>query len=86
MTLVIPLSDARADISSLTDRPAKLKTVLLTKRGRPKAVLVDVGYWNKVVNQLGVLTKRTYIKKELLPFTRDFSSQEISEWLKEDQL
>lgn len=83
---VIPLADARAEIGKITDRLEELKTVLLTKRGRPKAVLVDVGYWRKIVKQLEVLTRKTFITKELLPFTREFSDQEIEEWLKEDQI
>ncbi|GAI34848.1 unnamed protein product [marine sediment metagenome] len=86
ITTIIPLADARAEFGKLTDRLEKLKTVLLTKRGRPKAVLVDVDYWEKVMRQLGLLTRKTYISKDLLPYTREFSDAEINEWLKEDRL
>lgn len=86
ITNIIPLSDARAQISDLTNRLADIKTVLLTKRGRPKAVLVDIDYWQKVVRQLSFLTRKTYLKKELAPFTRAFSDQETTTWLKEDEL
>jgi len=83
---VMPLTDARAQIGNLTDALSDLKTVLLTKRGRPQAVLVDTDYWKKVINQLNILTQKTYIKKELLPFTREFKDKEIETWLKEDKL
>jgi prevent-host-death family protein len=83
---VIPLTDARAQIGSLTDALDELKAVLLTKRGRPKAVLVATDYWEKIINQLSVLTQKTYIKKSLLPYTREFADDEINAWLKEDEL
>lgn len=83
---VIPLTDARAQIGSLTDALDDLKAVLLTKRGRPQAILVDTDYWEKITNQLNILTRKTYIKKELLPFTREFTDNEIETWLKEDKL
>ncbi len=83
---VVPLTDARAQIGSLTDALVELKTVLLTKRGRPKAVLVATDYWEKITSQLEILTQKTYIKKDLLPLTREFTDNEIETWLKEDKL
>lgn len=83
---VMPLTDVRAGIGKITDNLKDLQTVFLTKRGRPKAVLVDFAYWKKILEQLAVLTEKTFIKKDLLPFTRQFSDREIDEWLKEDQL
>lgn len=83
---IVPLADARAEIGRLTDKLKEFKTIILTKRGRPKAVLVEVDYWEKILKQLQVLTTKTFIKKDLLPYTREFSNQEISDWQKEDQL
>jgi len=84
-TLTIPITDARNKIGRLTDRLDKTKSVLLTKRGRPQAILIGIDYWNRIAKQLDLLTQKTFINKKLMPFTREFGSQEIKEWLEEDE-
>lgn len=83
---IIPLSKARAKLGNLTDKVNGENYVVLTKGGSPKAAIVDIKYLNKLQQQLRSIYQKTYIDPKLIPYTRDFSDEEIAEWLKEDAL
>ncbi|HCM82542.1 MAG: hypothetical protein UV63_C0016G0010 [Microgenomates group bacterium GW2011_GWC1_43_11] len=83
---IIPITEARSMIGELTKQVSGNKYVILTKGGKPKAALVDVLYFQKLQNDLAKLYQKTYIDPTLLPYTREFSDEEIKEWEKEDQL
>lgn len=85
-TSIIPLSKARAKLGDLTDKVSGENYVVLTKGGSPKAAIVDIKYLNKLQQQLRSIYQKTYIDPKLIPYTREFSDEEIAQWLKEDAL
>ena len=84
--MIIPITQARSQLSALTDQLGGDTRIILTKGGRPKAVLVDPNYLDKIEKAISALYQQTYINQELLPLTREFSDQEIEQWAKADQL
>ena len=86
MTNIIPLTKARARLGDLTEVAKGENYIVLTKGGSPKAALVDIDYLNKLQKDVRSLYQKTFIDPKLLPFTRQFSDQEIAEWQKEDTL
>lgn len=83
---IIPVSEARAKLSTLLDQTKNDQYFLLTRGGKVKAALVDINYLEKLQKDLKKLYGKTYIDPKLLPLTREFSDEEIDSWLKEDQL
>lgn len=83
----IPVTDARKTLNMLVGKSKRKKRpYILTKRGRPQAVLMDIALWYDIEQRLAALYKKTYIDPKLLPYTRDFTDKEIQEWLRNDQL
>lgn len=85
-TNIVPLSKARAKLGDLTDKVSGENYVVLTKGGSPKAAIVDIKYLNKLQEQLRSIYQKTYIDPKLIPYTREFSDEEIAQWLKEDAI
>lgn len=83
---IIPLTKARAKLGDLANQIKDDDYVILTKGGSPKAALVDIDYLNKLQKAIKNIYQKTYIDPKLLPFTREFSDEEIAEWQKEDTL
>lgn len=83
---IIPLTKARAKLGELADRAKGEDYIILTKGGNPKAALVDIDYLNRLQKEVKNIYQKTYIDPKLLPFTREFSDEEIAEWQKEDAL
>ncbi len=83
---IIPLTKARAQLGDLANMVRGENYIVLTKGGSPKAALVDIDYLNKLQKEIKNIYQKTYIDPKLLPFTREFSDQEIAEWQKEDTL
>lgn len=83
---IMPLSKARAKLGDLTDKISGENYVILTKGGNAKAAIVDIKYLDQLQKDVRSLYQKTYIDLKLLPYTREFSGQEIEEWLKEDAL
>jgi prevent-host-death family protein len=81
---ILPVSQARNTISDLVENPSS--PTILTKRGRAKAVLLDIKYWQQLNSLIDQLTQKTFIDPSLLPFTRKFSDQEIKTLQQGDQL
>lgn len=82
----IPVTEARGRLSDLIEEAQENKWFFLTKRGRPKVVLVGVTLWTKINQEIQKFTQKTFIAPKVLPFTRLFSDKEIKRWLKEDKL
>lgn len=83
---IIPITQARTRLSDLLKTVQRDDYVILTKGGSPKAALVDIAYLQKLEQEVQTLYKKTFIDPTLLPFTREFSNEEIAAWQKEDQL
>lgn len=83
---IIPITQARSHLGDLADQVSQDRYIILTRGGSAKAALVDIAYLTKLQNDLKKLYQRTYIDPDLLPFTREFSDEEIDEWQREDQL
>ena len=83
---IIPISKARATLSDLTEKVSGSEIVVLTKSGRPKAALVDVVYLEKLQKEVKRLYAKTFIDPKFAPSAREFSTKEIEEWKKEDEL
>ena len=85
-TNIIPVSQARAKLGDLLDQTKNDQYFLLTRGGKVKAALVDIDYLEKLQKDLNRLYGKTYIDPKLLPLTREFSDEDIKQWLKEDRL
>ncbi len=83
---IIPITQARSKLGELTDLVSMDNYIILTKGGNPKAALVDIAYLTKLQNDLQKLYQKTYIDPTLIPYTREFTDEEIKEWLKNDAL
>lgn len=83
---IIPITQARSSLGNLAEQVSQDQYIILTKGGVAKAALVDLAYLTKLQNDLKKLYQITYINPDLLPFTREFSDDEIEEWQREDQL
>ena len=83
---IIPVSEARANLSDLIDQTRGGNYFLLTRGGKPEVALVDIKYWEKLNQDLSKFYQKTYIDPKFLPLTREFSDKEIEEWEKEDKL
>lgn len=82
---IIPITQARSRLGDLAEQVSQDQYIILTKGGVAKAALVDIAYLTKLQNDLKRLYQKTYIDPNLLPFTREFSDEEIDEWRVEDQ-
>ncbi|MBI4009549.1 type II toxin-antitoxin system Phd/YefM family antitoxin [Candidatus Roizmanbacteria bacterium] len=83
---IYPVSQARNMFSRLVDEVKKSKAFFVTKKGKIKAALVDIEYLQKMQKDLETLYKKTFIDKNLLPYTREFTDEEIKEWQEGDKL
>lgn len=81
---ILPISQARGILGDLTEQVQGSDYIILTKSGSPKAALVDIKYLIRLQKDLSRMYKKTFITKELLPFTRQFSDAEIASWDAED--
>ncbi|OQX50775.1 hypothetical protein B5M47_03155 [candidate division CPR3 bacterium 4484_211] len=81
----ITVTDARSKLGKLVSKVQNQQTYLLTKRGYPKAVLVDVNYWEQVLGKLHKLYQSTFVDPKLIKYTREFSRKEIEQWAKKDK-
>ena len=83
---VVPITRARSNLSSLTQKVKGEKYVVLTKGGSPRAALVDIKYLTKLEDEVKKIYGKTFIDPSLLPLTRQFSKKEIEKWRQEDKL
>lgn len=83
---IIPITEARGRLGDLADKAQGEQFFVLTKKGSPQAVLVDISYFEKLQKELFNIYQRTFIDPKLLPLTREFTNSEIKEWEKEDSL
>lgn len=83
---IIPVTEARSMLGDLSDQVKGEQYVILTKKGKAKAALVDVMYLQSLEQKLRQLLGKTFIQSSVVPYTRDFSDEEIREWQKEDSL
>lgn len=83
---IVPITEARSRLGDLASQISGSQYVLLTKGGKPKVALVDIKYLNLLQKQVRNIYSKTYVDPALLPYTREFSDKEITEWEEEDQL
>lgn len=83
---IIPVTSARNKLGNLAEKVSGEKYVILTKGGIPKAALVDIEYLTKLENEVKKIYQKTFIDPNLLSYTREFTDEEIKEWLEEDRL
>lgn len=83
---IIPVTLARGKLGDLAEKVSNENYIILTKGGSPKAALVDINYLIKLQKEVKKIYQKTFIDPKLLPFTREFSNEEIKEWTKEDTL
>lgn len=80
-----PVTTARGLLGKMVDEVDK-KIFVLTKGGSPKAAIVDLDYLENLQRIVGKIYQKTYIDPKLLPYTREFSKNEIDEWLENDKI
>ena len=83
---ILPITKARSKLGNLADQAQGSHYIILTKGGNPKVALVDIAYLNRLQNDVSKLYKKTFIASDLLPFTREFSDEEIARWEAADVL
>lgn len=83
---IIPITKARGKLGDLADKVRGENYVVFTKGGNPKAALVDIDYLTKLQKEIKNIYQKTFIDPKFLKYTREFSEEEIQEWLKEDSL
>lgn len=83
---IIPITKARGKLGDLADQVRGGNYVIFTKGGSPKAALVDIDYLTKLQKEVRGIYQKTFIDPRLLRYTREFSDEEIEEWIKEDTL
>lgn len=83
---ILPITEAREKIGKLADKVSGEDYIVLTKGGKPKAALVDIKYLDKLEKEVRKIYQKTYIDPKLLKYTREFTDEEIEEWLREDAL
>ena len=83
---IVPITKARSNLSSLTQKIKWEKYIILTKGGTPRAALVDIDYLTKLEEEVKKIYGKTFIDPTLLPLTRQFTKQEIKKWREEAKL
>jgi len=83
---IIPITKARSRLGDLADMAIANNYFVLTKGGEPSVALVDFNYLKKMEDFVKLVYQKTYIDPKLEKYTREFTTQEIEEWQKEDQL
>lgn len=83
---IIPVTKARAKLGDLADSVRGDNYIVLTKAGSAKAAIVDINYLTKLEKEVQQVYRKTFIDPKFFPYTRDFSKEEMDEWLKEDAL
>jgi len=85
-TNIVPITKARSNLSSLTQKVKGEQYIVLTKGGTPKAALVDIDYLTKLEGEVKKIYGKTFINPALLPLSRKFTDKEIAKWQEEDKL
>src|SRR3990167_6091675 len=65
-TNIVPITKARSNLSSLTQKVKGEKYVVLTKGGSPRAALVDIKYLTKLEDEVKKIYGKTFIDPNLL--------------------
>lgn len=86
LTNIVPITKARGKLGDLAEKVKGGRYVVLTKGGKPEAVLVDIEYLARLEEEVAKIYQKTFIDPKLLPLTRKFTDKEIAEWEKEDKL
>lgn len=83
---ILPITEAREKLGNLVNQASGENYIVLTKAGKPKVALVDIAYLERLEAELTKLSQKTFIDPRLLPFTREFTDEEIKTWEQEDKL
>lgn len=83
---IIPVTQARSKLGDLAEKVSGEQYIILTKGGNPKAALVDIDYLKKLEKDVKRLYQKTFIDNKLLPYTREFTNTEITQWEAADSL
>ncbi len=83
---IIPVTEARPILGSLVDQVSGDEIVGFTKSGRVKAVLVDSKYFDQLTKISKTAMQKTYFDPKVDQYVREFTDEEIAEWLKEDAI
>lgn len=83
---IIPVTEARPILGSLLDSLHFDNTIGLTKGGRVVGVVISPNYLNMLQTNTKKVLSKTFIDDTTSPYIREFSDEEIKEWLKEDAL
>lgn len=83
---IIPVTEARSILGSLLDSLDSDNVIGLTKSGRVVGVVVSPNYLDMLQTNTKRVLSKTFIDETTSPYIREFSDEEIKEWLKEDAL
>ena len=83
---IIPVTSARNKLGDLAEKVSGENYIILTKGGVAKAALVDIDYLIKLQSEVKKIYQKTFIDPRLLSYIREFTDEEINEWLEEDRL
>lgn len=83
---IVSITKARGNLGALAEKVSGENYIVLTKGSNPRAALVDVNYLEKLQETARRLYQKTFLSQKVLPYTRNFTNEEIEEWQKEDPL
>lgn len=83
---IIPVTEARPILGSLLNTLEPANIIGLTRGGRVMGVIVSPNYLDMLQAKAKKVLSKTYIDETTSPYIRDFTDEEINEWLKEDAL
>jgi prevent-host-death family protein len=83
---IVPITEARGKLGDLADRAQGDSYFVLTKGGEPTVALVDIAYLTHLEQEVRTMYAQTFLNKETIARTRDFTTTEIEDWKKVDEL
>ncbi|MBI5358789.1 hypothetical protein HZB69_04160 [Candidatus Amesbacteria bacterium] len=83
---IIPVTEARPILGRLVENLSIDSVIGLTKGGRVMGVVISPNYLNLLQANTKKVLSKTFIDETTSPYIRDFTDEEIKEWLKEDAL
>lgn len=83
---IIPVTEARPILGSLLNTLEPTNIIGLTRGGRVMGVIVSPNYLDMLQTKAKKVLSKTFIDETTSPYIRDFTDEEIKEWIKEDAL
>lgn len=81
MPQIVPVSDFRADVKSVSKYTDRGEVVVLTQNGRPRWAMVDYDEWNASAHEQECMIARLILETEAREAAGELSVLSADEWL-----